>query len=315
MTGGSIRYVGIDVSKQRLDIAVRPPGERRQVANDPTGIAQLVRDLRRLRPALVVCESTGGWERLLVSSLAAARLPMVVVNPRQVRDFARATGQLAKTDELDAQVIAHFAEAVRPEVRPLPDAAARLLDELVTRRQQLIEMRTAESNRRRLATGRLRQQLDDHLAWLDRQLRELDEDLDQTLRQSPAWREQDDLLRSVKGVGPVLSATLLASLPELGRLDHKQIAALVGVAPFNRDSGTVRGKRRIWGGRARVRAVLYMATLAAVRSNPILRAFYRRLLDAGKLQKVALVACMHKLLTILNAMVRDQRRWEPVHTA
>ena len=294
MTGGSVRYVGIDVSKQRLDVAVRPRGERRQVANDPTGIARLVRDLRRLRPALVVCESTGGWERLLVSSLAAGRLPIVVVNPRQVRDFARATGQLAKTDELDAQVIAHFAEAVRPEVRLLPDA---------------------ESNRRRLATGRLRQQLDDHLAWLDRQLREVDEDLDQTLRQSPAWRAQDDLLRSVKGVGPVLSATLLASLPELGRLDHKQIAALVGVAPFNRDSGTVRGKRRIWGGRAPVRAVLYMATLAAVRSNPILRTFYRRLLDAGKLQKVALVACMHTLLTILNAMLRDQRRWQPVHTA
>lgn len=309
---GTARFVGIDISKRSLDVALRPQGERRQESNDPAGIAQLVRYLRRLRPTLVVCEATGGWERALVSALGSAGLPIAVVNPRQVRDFAKATGQLAKTDTLDAQVIAHFAEAVNPQPRPLPDADTELLDQLVTRRQQLIEMRTAESNRRRLATGRLRQQLDEHLAWLDRQLHDLDKELARTVRQNAEHRKQDDLVRSVKGVGPVLSATLLAALPELGRLDHKQIAALVGVAPFNRDSGTVRGKRRIWGGRGSVRTVLYMATLSAVRSNSILQLFYRRLTHAGKLKKVALVACMHKLLTTLNAMVRDQRYWQPL---
>ena len=241
-----------------------------------------------------------------------AGLPIVVVNPRQVRDFAKATGRLAKTDRLDAEVIAHFAEAVHPEPRALPSADAQALGELVTRRQQLIEMRTAEGNRRRLATGRLRQQLDEHLAWLDRQLDDLDRELDDLLRNSPIWREQADVLRSAKGVGPILTATLLSALPELGQLNHKEIAALVGVAPFNRDSGTWRGKRQIWGGRGPVRAVLYMATLSAVRTNPVVRSFYQRLIGAGKLHKVALVASMHKLLTILNAMVRDGSRWHPV---
>jgi transposase len=304
------KFVGIDVSKTMLDLMVRPTGTRQQQANDADGIAQLVKQLRQVRPALVVCEATGGWERLLVGALAAARLPIVVVNPRQVRDFAKATGRLAKTDRLDAEVIARFAEAVRPEPRALPSADTQALDDLVTRRHQLIDMRTAEGDRRRLATGRLREQLDEHLAWLDHQLQELDKGLDDTLRDSPVWREQADVLRSAKGVGPILTATLLSALPELGHLNHKEIAALVGVAPFNRDSGMWRGKRQIWG-RAPVRAVLYMATLSAVRTNPVVRSFYQRLVTAGKLHKVALIASMHKLLTILNAMARDGRTWQP----
>jgi transposase len=303
------RFVGIDVSKATLDVVVRPTGERHQRSNDADAIAVLVTRLRRLRPRLVVCEATGGWERLLVTNLLSARLPVVVINPRQVRDFAKATGQLAKTGRLDAEIIARFAEAVKPEPRPLPDADAQALDELVSRRQQLIEMRTAESNRRRLASGRMRGQLDEHLAWLDRQIQDLDRALDATLRNSPVWRDQADVLRSVTGVGTILSATLLAGLPELGHLNHKQIAALVGVAPFNRDSGPWHGQRQIWGGRGPIRAVLYMATLSAVRTNVRLRSFYQRLIQAGKPRKVALVACMHKLLTILNAMSRDHRPW------
>lgn len=306
------KFVGIDVSKAALDAAVRPRGERHQWRNDADGIAALVKRIRRLRPTLVVCESTGGWERLLVTSLLSARLPVVVINPRQVRDFAKATGQLAKTDRLDAEIIARFAEAVRPAPRPLPDADVQALDELVSRRQQLIEMRTAESNRRRLASGRVRGQLDEHLVWLDRRIHDLENELDQTFRNSPVWHEQADVLRSVTGVGTILSATLLAGLPELGHLNHKQIAALVGVAPFNRDSGPWRGQRQIWGGRSHIRAVLYMATLSAVRTNLRLRRFYQRLIDAGKLRKVALVACMHKLLTILNAMARDHSHWQPI---
>src|SRR5919199_1942131 len=309
------KYVGIHVSKNMLDLLVRPTGTRQQHPNDVDGIAALVKQLRQLRPSLIVCEATGGWEPLGVGALAAPRLPIVVVNPRQVRDFAKATGRLAKTDRLDAEVIARFAEAVQPQPRALPSTAAQALDELVTRRQQLLEMRTAEGNRRRLATGRLRQQSDEHLAWLDRQLQDLDNDLDDLLRRSPVWREQADLLRSAKGVGPMLTATLLSALPELGHLKHKEIAALVGVAPFNRDSGLWRGKRRIGGGRGPVRAVLYMATLSAVRANPVLRSFYQRLITAGKLQKVALVACVHKLLTILNAMARDGRPWQLANIA
>jgi transposase len=303
--------VGIDVSKGTLDVAVRPGGERRREANDPAGLAQVVRHLRRLGPALVVCEATGGWERPLAAALGAARLPVAVVNPRQVRDFAKSTGRLAKTDALDADVLARFAEAVKPEPRPLPDEVAQALGHLVTRRQQLIEMRTAETNRRQFTPGHLRPQLEEHIAWLTCRLEALDRELEQRLRASPLWRERDDLLRSVNGVGPVLSATLIAGLPELGRLGHKAVAALVGLAPFNQDSGTRRGRRAIRGGRAGVRHVLYMATLSAVRSNPILRSFYQRLLRAGKLKKVALVACMRKLLIILNAMARDRRQWEP----
>jgi transposase len=306
-------FVGIDVSKAELDLAVRPTGEAWRVANDDGGIAALVKRWRKRTPALIVLEATGGLEVPLVAALGAAGLPVVVANPRQVRDFAKATGQLAKTDALDAGVLAHFAEAVRPSPRPLPDAAAQALGALLVRRRQLVQMRTAEQARA-LAAARapaaVRRQLQEHLRWLDKWLGELDRELRDRLRASPLWRERDELLRSVPGVGPVVSVTLLAELPELGTLDRKAIAALAGVAPLNRDSGTWRGKRAIWGGRGPVRAALYMGTLVATRHNPVIAALYRRLLAAGKPKKVALVACMHKLLLILNAMLAHGTRWQ-----
>ena len=306
-------YVGIDVAKATLDVAVAPTAERWTLAYTEREVAGLVRRLTGLHPALVVLEATGGLEGPLVGALATAGLPVVVVNPRQVRDFAKATGTLAKTDALDAAVLAHFAAAVRPTPRPLPDAATQTLAALVTRRRQLVEMLTAERNRLGSAPRVLRAEIQAHLTWLQRRLARLDTDLGQAIRTSPVWRVQDDLLRSVPGVGPVLSATLLASLPELGTLNRKAIAALVGVAPLNRDSGTLRGRRRVWGGRAAVRAVLYMGTLVAVRHNPVLRAFYQRLRAVGKLPKVALTACMRKLLTILNAMLNHQTPWSPAY--
>jgi len=306
-------YVGIDVAKATLDVAVAPTAERWTLAYTEREVAGLVRRLTGLHPALVVLEATGGLEGPLVGALATAGLPVVVVNPRQVRDFAKATGTLAKTDALDAAVLAHFAAAVRPTPRPLPDAATQTLAALVTRRRQLVEMLTAERNRLGSAPRVLRAEIQAHLTWLQRRLARLDTDLGQAIRTSPVWRVQDDLLRSVPGVGPVLSATLLASLPELGTLNRKAIAALVGVAPLNRDSGTLRGRRRVWGGRAAVRAVLYMGTLVAVRHNPVLRAFYQRLRAVGKLPKVALTACMRKLLTILNAMLKHQTPWSPAY--
>ena len=302
-------FVGIDVSKATLDVAVRPSGEQWSAANDDGGIPPLVKRLRPLAPALIVLEATGGFETAAVGALAAAGLPVVVANPRQVRDFAKATGQLAKTDVLDAQVLALFAERVRPEPRPLPDEAVRGLDALLTRRRQLLEMRTAEHNRLGLAPVAVRRDITQHIHWLDRRLRDVDSDLDQAIRSSPVWRAKEDLLRSVPGVGPVVSRTLLGELPELGTLTHRQIAALVGVAPRARDSGTLRGKRVVWGGRAPVRAALYMAALVARRYNPVIRVFYERLRAAGKAPKVALVACMRKLLTILNAMVRSNSYW------
>jgi transposase len=303
--------VGIDVAKAALDVAVRPQGEERHLANDAAGIADIVGWLQALHPQVIVVEATGGYEAPLVAELAVASLPVAVVNPRQVRDFARATGRLAKTDRLDAQALAHFGQAVRPTPRPLPDEAAQALAALVERRRQVVAMRTAEENRlgaTRVALVRARIQA--HLAWLEADLGEVDEDLRQRLRASPLWREQDDLLQSVPGIGPIVSLTLLAELPELGRLSHGQIAALVGVAPLNRDSGTLRGRRAVWGGRRAVRTVLYMGTLRATRCNPAIQAFYDRLLAAGKAKKVALVACMHKLLTILNAMVKHQAHWQ-----
>jgi len=306
-------YVGIDVAKATLDVAVSPTAERWTLAYTEREVAGLVRRLTGLHPALVVLEATGGLEGPLVGALATAGLPVVVVNPRQIRDFAKATGTLAKTDALDAAVLAHFAAAVRPTPRPLPDAATQTLAALVTRRRQLVEMLTAERNRLGSAPRVLRAEIQAHLTWLQRRLARLDTDLGQAIRTSPVWRVQDDLLRSVPGVGPVLSATLLASLPELGTLNRKAIAALVGVAPLNRDSGTLRGRRRVWGGRAAVRAVLYMGTLVAVRHNPVLRAFYQRLRAVGKLPKVALTACMRKLLTILNAMLKHQTPWSPAY--
>jgi transposase len=294
-----------------LDVAVRPSGERWQVANDATGITELVPQLQALSPMLIVLEATGGLELPLLAALGSAGQPVVAINPRQVRDFAKAVGKLAKTDALDAQVLAHFAEAVRPTVRPLPDATTQVLAALVTRRRQLVEMLTAEDNRRRSAPAAIRADIQAHIAWLRKRLKDLDQELGQSLRASPLWREQEDVLRSVPGIGPTVTATLLAELPELGTLGRKQIAALVGVAPLNCDSGTLRGKRTVWGGRATVRAALYMAALVATQHNPVIRALYARLLAAGKLKKVALTACMRTLLVILNALLEHRTRWAP----
>lgn len=309
-------YVGIDVAKEKLDLAVRPGGEASSFRNDEAGMAELVGWLLARNPALVVLEATGGYESNLASALTVARLPVVVVNPRQVRDFAKATGQLAKTDAIDAAVLARFAEVVRPEVRPLPDEQTAELSALLRRRRQLVEMLTAEGNRLGLATKRVRSSIEQHIAWLKMQLKDVDTDLHRTIRSSPAWREKDDLLQSVTGVGKVLSLTLLAELPELGVLNRRKIAALVGVAPLNFDSGKFRGRRGTWGGRAQIRPVLYMAAVVSARHNPVIRALYSRLIGAGKPPKVALTACMRKLLVILNAMVRTNTQWrENVATA
>ena len=302
-------YVGIDVAKAQVDVAVRPTGQRWVVSFDETGVGELVSQMEDLSPALVLLEASGGLELPLVAALAAAALPVVVVNPRQVRDFARATGTLAKTDALDAAVLAHFAEAVRPPVRPLRDAETQALNALAARRHQVMIMLVSEKNRLSSATIAVRPRIEAHIAWLERELDDLDEGLRQTLRQSPVWREKEDLLRTVPGVGEQLSLTLLAYLPELGTLDRRKIAALVGVAPFNRDSGTLRGKRTVWGGRARIRSVLYMRALVASRHNPVIRDFYQRLLAAGKPKKLALIACMRKLLVILNSMLKHGSPW------
>jgi transposase len=303
-----LSFVGIDVSQVRLDVATRP-GSSYSLSHDEAAIATLVERLCALHPALIVLEATGGMEIPLASALAAAELPVVVVNPRQVRDFAKASGQLAKTDALDAQTLAQFAEVMRPQPRPLPDADTRALAALLTRRRQLVEMMAAEKNRLLSAPSPIRKSLRAHIAWLERELQHTDTGLAEAIRQSPVWREKDELLRSVPGVGPVLTSTLLANLPELGTLTHKQIAALVGVAPLNRDSGTLRGRRTVWGGRAQVRAVLYMGAIVAARFNPVIRPFYQRLQQAGKAKKVALTACMRKLLVILNAMLKHRTPW------
>ncbi len=302
-------YTGIDVSKGSLDVAVRPAGEQWGVANDPEGIDDLVARLEGLRPSLIVLEASGGYERPVVAALASAGLSVAVVNPRQARDFARATGKLAKTDELDARALAHFAEAVKPEVRPVPDEQAREFAAIMARRRQVVGMLVAEGNRLETAVSPVRERIEAHIEFLEAELDELDSDLDKAIRESPLWREKDVLLRSVPGVGPRVSATLLADLPELGSLENKKLAALVGVAPLNRDSGVFRGKRRVWGGRAAVRQMLYMAAVTAARCNPVFRQFYGRLLAAGKPKKVALTACMRKLLVVLNAMLRHGTRW------
>ncbi len=302
------RFVGIDVAKEQLEVFIRPGGESFAVANDEAGIGEL---RRRLEPAdFVILEATGGLEMPVASALAAAGLAVAIVNPRQVRDFARATGRLAKTDRLDAEVLARFGEAVRPEARPLADEQAQALEALVTRRRQLIEMLTAEKNRRARAPKVLHRSIDEHIRWLEKRLSGLDAELAELIRETPLWRERDELLRSVPGVGKVLSSTLLAQLPELGMLNRKQIAALAGLAPFNRDSGNMRGSRCIWGGRAQVRRVLYMATVAGVRSNPTIRTFYLRLRTNGKHAKPALIACMRKFLVILNAMLHNKTHWQ-----
>ena len=308
-------YVGIDVAKTQLDVAIRPMDDRWEAPNDEKGVRQVVSQLKALEPVMVLLEASGGLELPLVTTLATEELPVVVVNPRQVRDFAKATGKLAKTDALDATVLAHFAEAVRPPVRPLRDAETHALNSLVARRHQVLTMLVSEKNRLNSAvTVVVRPRIEAHIAWLERELDDLDENLRQTLRQSPVWREKDDLLRTVPGVGEQLSFTLLAYLPELGSLDRRQIAALVGVAPFNRDSGTLRGKRTVWGGRARVRAALYMGALVASRHNPGIRDFYQRLLTAGKPKKLALTACMRKLLIILNSMLKYRAPWQDLTT-
>lgn len=304
-------FVGIDVAKDRLDVHLRPLGESFATGRDATGLDRLVAELCRRGPSLIVLEATGGYETVVASALAAAGLPLAVVNPRQIRDFARSLGQLAKTDALDAAAIAHFAEAVRPEPRPLPDQAARELGELVARRRQLIEMITAERQRRsQLAAGRIRRGIDRLLATLQAELSALEADIDDAVRGTPAWREQEDLLTSVPGIGPTIARTLLAELPELGQLDRRRIAALAGLAPFNRDSGTMRGQRHIAGGRKTVRAALYMAALVGSRRNPALAPHYAKLRAAGKSAKQALTACMRKLLTILNAILRDKAPWQ-----
>lgn len=302
-------WAGIDVSKRCLDVCIRPSGEIFQEPNSEIGVRRITEQLQQIQPDLVVLEATAGFEALLAAGLAAAGIAVAVVNPRQVRSFAQATGRLAKTDKIDASVLAHFAEAVRPEVRPLPDAQAREFSEFVVRRRQVVEMIVAEKARLAGVCGATRSDIAAHIAWLEKRLKRLDGELQSLVEASPIWCEKRELLCSVPGVGAVLSLTLLAALPELGTLSGKQIASLVGVAPVNRDSGTMRSKRTIWGGRAQVRAVLYMATLGAVRCNPVLATFYTRLRVNGKPPKVALTACMRKLLVMLNAIVKSNQSW------
>jgi transposase len=303
-------FVGIDVSKAQLDIAVRPANRSWSAGNTEADIAKVVETLKELSPQVIVVEATGGMEMPLIAALSQACLPVVVVNPRQVRDFAKAVGRMAKTDRIDAEVLAHFGEAVKPEVRLLKDEDTQMLTALVTRRRQVIEMLTAEKNRMEISLKVVRKDIQKHIDWLQKRLEDMDSNLGSAIRNSPAWREKDDLLRSVPGVGQVLSVSLITGLPELGTLSRRQIAALVGVAPLNRDSGLFRGKRTVWGGRAPLRAVLYMAALSASRVNPTISLFYRRLVEAGKKPKVALTACMRKLLGILNAIVKNQIPWQ-----
>jgi len=298
-----------------LDVAVLPAGTHFTVAHTDEGIASLVLRLQELRPHSVVLEATGGYEISVAYAMSEASLPVVIMNPKVLRHFAKSTGKLAKTDKIDAQALAHFGEAVRPEPRILPDAKLQVVTAMMTRRRQVIEMLTSERNRLGSARGPVRKRIVSHIDWLQRELADLDNDLTKEIRESPVWREKDILYRSVKGVGPVTSMTLLSALPELGTLNRKEIAALVGVAPLNCDSGNRRGKRAICGGRAQVRAVLYMAALAASRSNPVIKAFYERLCKAGKLHKVALTACMHKLLIILNAIARTKTPWRTTNHA
>jgi transposase len=304
-------FVGIDVSKDRLDVHVLPSNEQRSVGNTQVEISELVKWIGGKRAALVVLEPTGRYETQVAATLARAGIPVAVVNPRQVRDYARATGVLAKTDALDAAVLARFAQAVQPEPRALASEATEQLDALLTRRRQLVEMQTAERMRFRTAQGLVRKNITEHLAWLNAQIKSVDKELSDSIRRSPVWREKEDLLKGVAGIGRVTTASLLAELPELGTLNRRKIAALVGLAPYASDSGKQRGKRIIWGGRRKVRSALYMATLAATRHNPTVKSWYQHLLSQGKAKKVALVACMRKLLTVLNAMFRDLKPWNP----
>ena len=304
------RVVGIDVATEKLDIALRPGKTFWTISNCESEFPSLIDKLAEFNPDLVVLEATGGLEMPVSSALAAAGLPVVVVNPRQIRDFAKATGRLAKTDRIDADVIAHFGESIKPEIRPLKDEQTRMLTEILTRRRQLVDMLTSEKNRLKTARARIRKDIAQHIKWLEKRIQHTNDELEKQVKQSPIWRKQDEIVTSVPGVGPVLSLALLTGLPELGKLNNRKISALVGVAPFNRDSGKFKGSRSIWGGRANVRSVLYMATLVAVRFNPVLKKFYDRLVHAGEKPKVAIVASMRKLITILNAMVKNGTKWQ-----
>lgn len=302
-------FVGIDVSKAQLDVGVRPSMERFSETNDETGWQRLAKQLVAVNPERVILEASGGYEVAVAAVLGAAGLPVAVVNPRQVRDFAKSTGTLAKTDRIDADILAWFGEALRPELRALKDEQTQALEALMNRRRQLSDMLTAETNRLAMASRNVRRDIKEHIKWLQRRLKDTDNGLNVAVKQSPMWRVRDDLLQSVPGVGRVTSFRMLASVPELGQLSAKKVSALVGLAPFNRDSGTLRGRRCVWGGREQVRCVLYMATLTATRCNPVIGAFYRRLMASGKPHKVAMTACMRKMLVIMNAMMRDQVPW------
>ena len=304
-------FVGVDVAKSTLDVAASDSRETQQFSNNDEGISQAVRHISGLQPAGIILEATGNLEMPLAAALQASCLPVVIINPRQVRDFARATGALAKTDTIDARILALFGLRIKPEVRPLPDKQAREMTNLLTRRRQLVEMLVAERNRLSRADEDTLPNIKNHIKWLEEALSGINTDLERRIRSSPSWHEKDNLYRSVPGIGKVVSSTLLIELPELGKLNRRKIAALVGVAPLNRDSGTMRGKRTVWGGRARLRSALYMAALVATKRNPVIAAFYRRLLDAGKVKKAALVACMRKLLIMVNAMARTMTVWNP----
>lgn len=302
-------FVGIDVSKAELEIGILPAQPGVTVPNNEAGRHALVKRLRALNPTLIVLEATGGYEATVAIELVQAGLPLVVMNPRQVRDFARATGKLAKTDRIDAHLLALFGQRLRPVVRPLKDEQHRELNALFVRRRQIVDMLTMEKNRLGQARKQVRKDIQIHVTWLEKRLRDVDTELKNFIRRTPVWREKDELLQSTPGIGPVAAVALLAQLPELGRLDRRKISGLVGVAPLNHDSGKYHGQRRIWGGRATVRAPLYMAALAAIRCNPVIKAFHARLKAAGKKPKVAIVACMRKLLTILNAMIKTMTPW------
>jgi transposase len=305
------QWVGIDVCQKYLDVYVRPSSRLFQITNDEVGISKLVQTLAEIQPELIVLEATGGMEINAAIKLTEAGLSVAVINPRQARDFAKATGTLAKTDAIDAQILAHFADAIRPQIRQISDESSRQLEDLVQRRRQISDMITAEKNRRRGKTNSVQLDINEHIEWLEKRLKEIESQIKSAIAVDENWQQKMKLLTSVPGVGEVVAVSLIASLPELGAISHKSISYLVGVAPLNKDSGKFRGKRKIWGGRARIRCVLYMATLVAVRFNPVIKTFYERLLQKGKLKKVALTACMHKLLIVLNAMMKNNSAWQP----
>jgi transposase len=302
-------FVGIDVAKETLEVCIRPDNIRKGFRNDDEGRIDMARLLAEMKPALIILEASGGYEIPVVEVLALRSLKVAVINPRQVRDFAKAMGKLAKTDTIDAEIIARFAEVIRPEVRPLKDRDAQQLQAFIARRRQLVQMLTDEKNRLPIAPSWTKPDIEAHIEWLSECINKVGRDISALIKKTPLWKEKEDLLRTFKGIGPVNACTLLARLPELGQLDRKKIAALVGLAPLNRDSGKYRGRRTIFGGRADVRAALYMAALSAIRHNSVIRVFYERLIHAGKLPKVALTACMHKILIILNDMVRTNTPW------